>query len=62
MNSYSLSSDSTRWPWGSAFGGGLALTMVAVLGVLVGTNSAAAQNDFRDDLAVQRLEHERSRG
>ena len=55
MNSYSLSSDSPRWWWSSAFGGGLALTSVTVLGVLVGTNSAAAQSDFRDDPPVPQI-------
>jgi hypothetical protein len=48
MNHYSLSSDSPRWWWGSALGGGLALTSVAMLGVLVATNPAAGQSDFRD--------------
>jgi hypothetical protein len=48
MNRYSISSDSPRWWWGSALGGGLALTSVTMLGVLVTTNPAAGQSDFRD--------------
>ena len=55
MNSYSLSSDSPRWWWGSALGGGLALTSVTMLGMLVATNPAAGQSDFREGSPDQRV-------